>query len=250
MIHVHIQSYKRSNDVKSLDLYADAFIWVHEFEAEEYKKNYKNVKVLSDDLRGNLPKVKNFILDAYPNDINVFLDDDMSALCFWENGTEKPIEDLTVFVEHYSEICEGLGFAMWGVNVNPDKQNYREYTPFATTCYVSSSFAVFLPTNKLRYDEKLPLKEDYDMTIQQCNTYRGLLRVNKAFYKKKSAENVGGCATYRNVDFEKEQLLDLQKKWGSRIVKMDSLTTSRSHSSNKKRNFDINPIVKIPIAGV
>jgi hypothetical protein len=45
------------------------------------------------------------------------------------------------------------------------------------------------------------------------------------------------------------QVIGLQKKWGSKIVKLDS-GKSRSHSTKKKVNFDINPIVKVPIRGL
>ncbi|WP_143435191.1 MULTISPECIES: hypothetical protein [Lactobacillus] len=101
----------------------------------------------------------------------------------------------------------------------------------------------------MRYDERLPLKEDYDMTLQQLNKYRKVLRVNKFFYRVKQAENVGGCASYRNFEFEKEQLNALVNKWGSKIVRMDN--ADRSHNLKKeKKKIDFNPIIKPPIKGV
>jgi hypothetical protein len=95
----------------------------------------------------------------------------------------------------------------------------------------------------------LPLKEDYDMTIQQLNKYRKVLRVNKFFYDVKQSEQAGGCADYRNMDKEKEQLRLLQKKWGSDIVRSDN--NDRSHNlKKKKRQIDYNPIIKVPIKGI
>jgi hypothetical protein len=253
-ISINIQSYKRAGDVLTLGLDLKSNLWVHEFEADEYKKLYGDiVKILPDSLRGNLPKVKNYILEAEKeNDAILFLDDDILKVGYFENKIIHYIKgnQLTAFIEKYSLLCKEWGFYLWGINVNPDKQNYCEYTPFSTLSYISSSFACFLKGNKLRYDERFPLKEDYDMTIQQCNKYRGLLRVNKAFYIKKSAENIGGCATYRNLDREREQFDLLQKKWGSRIVKKERLGNSRSHSTDKVRKIDINPIIHSPIRGV
>jgi hypothetical protein len=87
------------------------------------------------------------------------------------------------------------------------------------------------------------------MTLQQLNANRKVLRVNKFFYIKESASNVGGCATYRNMDAEREQLVLLQRKWGSAIVKFDN--TSRSHSTKKvKKHIDFNPVIIPPIRGV
>ena len=254
-ISVNIQTYKRAGFVDTLKLCPSAFIWAHEFEVEEYRKAYPgaNVKSLPDELRGNLPKVKNYILEKNKDfDVNVLLDDDISKIGYYKKGLASKVmseKELLQIIANYSIICMDWGLKLWGIQVNQDKQCYREYSPFSTLSYVSSSFSCFIKGNELQYDERFPLKEDYDMTIQQCMKYRGILRVNKFFYVKKSAENIGGCGVYRNVEREKDQLKLLQKKWGDKIVKEDN-HESRSHSSNKKRAFDINPIIKIPIKGI
>lgn len=92
------------------------------------------------------------------------------------------------------------------------------------------------------------LKEDYDMTIQNCNKYRGCLRVNKYHYNCKQSKQKGGCATYRNYDREAEQLKLLQKKWGKDIVKIDEALNV--NAKKEKVNIDYNPIIRIPIKGV
>ena len=51
----------------------------------------------------------------------------------------------------------------------------------------------------------------------------------------KQSENVGGCATYRNMLREKEQFELLQKKWGSSIVKYDG---SKMKRAKKQKMFD------------
>jgi hypothetical protein len=87
------------------------------------------------------------------------------------------------------------------------------------------------------------------MTVQQLNRFRKVLRVNKYFYMKKGAEQVGGCATYRNITKEVGQTQLLRNKWGSKIVKFDN--NERSHSSTKNKSLpDINPVIRVPIKGV
>ena len=99
----------------------------------------------------------------------------------------------------------------------------------------------------LRYDETLPLKEDYDMVLQTMNKYRRALRSNFLNFNFAQHTNIGGCATYRTVEREKAQFELLRKKWGSRIVRTD---TGESKQKVKKQGYDINPIIKIPIKGV
>lgn len=86
------------------------------------------------------------------------------------------------------------------------------------------------------------------MTLQQCNKFRGCLRLNKYFYICKQSKQAGGCATYRNYDKEKEQLKLLQKKWGSNIVKIDK--TKNNNQKRQSKELDYNPIIKVPIAGI
>jgi hypothetical protein len=105
-----------------------------------------------------------------------------------------------------------------------------------------------LKGNELRYDERFSLKEYYDMLIQQINRYRRVFRVNKWFYVKKGAQQKGGCAAYRNIEKEIGQIEALQRKWGYDIVKFDK--GSQNHKTTKKKNFDINPVIRIPIGGV
>lgn len=84
------------------------------------------------------------------------------------------------------------------------------------------------------------------MTIQQLNKNRVVFRVNKFFYECKQSVQKGGCASYRNIEREVEQLKLLQKKWGKKIVKFDE-----NNRSNKKRKIiDYNPIIHVPIKGI
>lgn len=254
-ISINSPSYKRALNCDTFKILPGAFYWVHEFEIGKYRKNNKEMKIkkLPDDLKGNIARVRNHILKSQLSkaDVIVLIDDDTKAIGYFENKKKVilPDEDsIRRMIEKYTYLAKQFGVRLWGINVSPDKQNYREYTPFSLTSYISASFSCFLKRNDLFYDERFPLKEDYDMTIQQCNKFRKVLRLNKYFYDKKGAEQAGGCAVYRNVYRELEQIKALQRKWGCHIVKYDN--NRRSHSSVKKRNFDINPVINIPIRGV
>lgn len=144
-------------------------------------------------------------------------------------------------------MCEDLGFKFWGGNCNQDAMSYMTYTPFGFSKYIGGPLQCFIKGNECFYDEALPLKEDYDMTLQQCNKYRGCLRLNFLTYNVKQSEQKGGCASYRTLMREKEQFELLQKKWGSEIVREDK--SNKGHSKKKKR-FDYNPIIKVPIDGI
>ena len=223
-ISVNCPSYKRPK-VETLDYLPFCKVWVDNKEYQSYvdanPKFKDNIISVPDGIQGNLCRIRNYILDEeFKNgyDVVLIIDDDMKGVYRFYGEKKYPYNKCLVkadefmdFLEKYSILCDEFGFKFWGLNCNQDALSYRQYTPFSTVSYIGGPFQCFLK-NPLRYDEKLPLKEDYDMTLQQCNRYRGCLRLNMYHYNCKQSKQAGGCATYRNYEREREQLELLQKK--------------------------------------
>ena len=245
---IYAPSYKRSEGVKTHKILPDVIYCVAEFEADKYIDKGYNVEVIPNEVQGNVARVRNYILKNFIKEKGLMVDDDIEHFKIWstEDGLPKSIqiEDMEEFIEHGFNLCEEFGCRLWGINIIGDKGSYREYSPFSLTNPISAAFMGFL-NNELLFDERIPLKEDYDFSIQNCNKYRKLLRLNYAYMIKKDHKNKGGCAEMRTMQVEFEQLKLLQNKWGKKIVKND--TTQRGV---KTKGFDINPILKIPIKGI
>lgn len=242
-------SYKRAKGVKTHKIVDRVIYCVHEFEKDEYLKEGYKIEVIPDEIRGNISRVRNYIKNNLFNGHSVIIDDDIEDIKYWTFVKGKPrhksLDDFDKFLDIGFQMAEDCGARLWGVNILGDKGSYREYTPFSFTSTVSGSFMGFL-NNEIQFDEKLPLKDDYDFCIQNLNKYRKILRFNAYSLVKKDHGNIGGCADYRNIETEREQLNLLREKWGSAIIKFDNPS---SRNKNMK-NFDINPIVKVPIRGV
>lgn len=259
-IRICCPSYRRPK-VKTLEYINNTSVYVAENEFEEYIKENKgfekNIVKVSNEIQGNLCRIRNYIIKKeFENGAEVVLivDDDLEGIYLWQGTKEMPYKkvkiegkDIIDFIEKYSLICKEFGFEFWGLNCNNDALSYRQCSPFSTIGYIGGPFQCFL-SDKILYDERLPLKEDYDMTLQQCNINRGVLRLNFAFYNCKQSEQKGGCATYRNFEKEKKQLELLQKKWGKEIVKIDKV--KNSNQKREKAYIDYNPIIKVPIKGI
>lgn len=257
-IRVCIPSYKRTK-VETLDYIPDARVYVDESEYQAYVEANPGADIVSckKGIQGNLCRIRNHIMRSefeQGTDVVCIVDDDMEGLYLWEKSGETRMEKIKIthdwlydFLEKYSILCDEFGFKFWGGNCNQDAMSYRAYTPFSLVSYIGGPFQVFLKGNTCFYDERLPLKEDYDMTLQQCNKYRGCLRLNMLTYNVKQSEQAGGCASYRNMENERKQFELLQRKWGKDIVREDR--SNKGHSS-KTKSFDYNPIIHIPIKGV
>lgn len=256
-IRVCFPSYKRPDRVKTWRYLPFAKAYVSPEEGPEYRKNYPDRVVVDCDpgVQGNVCRVRNHILDrefGSGADVVLIVDDDLRGVFQWSGNRAFKVRtgDFLAFVEHFSILAEEWGAKLWGISINKDKQIYREMVPFNTVFFVGAPFQCFLKGNECRYDERLFLKEDYDMTLQQIQRYRICLRVMRYFYDVQQSEQPGGCASQRNLAEEERQLLLLQKKWGKKIVRFDT-NQHRSHNRVKvRKEIDYNPVIRVPIPGL
>jgi hypothetical protein len=238
-------SYKRTQKSITQSNYPCVKLVVMEKEAAEYRANGNDIVVCPDKVQGNVPRVRNWILDNFMKDYDciVIVDDDISYFGQWDKQQKKKMEpdQFEEFCEMHAIMCREAGLFLWGMNILSDKGCYREYTPFGFLQIVLGPFQAHMKGTQIRYDEKFPLKDDYDIAIQHLQRHRGIFRANYAFYEAKQSEQTGGCATYRNIDREKAEFFQLQRKWGSDVIKLDK---------SDKKDFDYNPVVHIPYKGV
>jgi hypothetical protein len=174
------------------------------------------------------------------------IDDDINFFGRWNGNQSKRLneEEVHDMISEGFQLAEDMDVHFWGLNCVMDKGAYMEFTPFGTRNFIGGPFHAHRK-NPLRYDEKIFLKEDYDMTLQILNQFRKNLRLNMYHYQCDQNNLPGGCAESRNVEKEMEMNRMLQEKWGSKIVKFDN----RNRSEKKGKKYDINPILKIPIGG-
>ena len=244
-IRLFAPSYKRPYLSSTQVLYPEVTLIVSESEREDYEAQGNRVSTCPDEVQGNVCRVRNFILQSnHDADCVVILDDDCKGIARFnrEDNTKMKLGsvELADFVQHATRLALDGGVKLWGINCVSDPNAYREFTPFNFVAYIGSPFSGHCKTD-LFYDERLPLKEDYDLTLQHLYKYRKVLRVNAYHYFVDQAKQGGGCATYRSSSRERQQFELLQQKWGKRIIRKD--TASR-------RLFDFNPILDFPLNGV
>ena len=246
-IEILSPSYRRADSASTQEYLPACTYVVARSEKKAYESAGRRVIAVPNDVQGNVCRVRNYILDHFNRAL--ILDDDIRCFGRWDQqqNVKLTTDDAMEFIEQAFNLAQQLGVRMWGMNLLPDKGAYREYTPFAFRAVVLGPVQGFINMD-LRYDETLPLKEDYDLSLQVLNKYRRTLRFNMYHYVCGQHTNVGGCATYRTMDRERKQFLLLQKKWGSDIVQIDS--QGGQVNQKKRTNWDINPVVRVPIAGV
>jgi len=214
-------SYKRAGNTKT-NLWCDDLIMaVHEFEAQGYIDAGCNVRVLTDDCKGNMAKVRNEMLDSCKADIQVQIDDDVKDVGYYEKllWHKMDFKFFKAKVLEWAEQAKELGTVLFGMNLQSDPKFYREYSPISLSSPVLGTLSCILTETEIRYDERLGLNEDYDFFLQVIQKHHKALRWNKYSYRADHLSMAGGCGAYRVLDEEKRQAEIMIKKWGNKVVR-------------------------------
>ena len=253
-LNITIPSYKRWEDLPGYDYFKTAKYIVPESQYNDYVRgrDKKRFIAIPDSEDGNIVKKRNWILKNIPRPL-IMIDDDVDKLTmceggeyFKENGRAKQMIPLTpeqaegIFIQA-ANLAYMWGCPMFGFNLNTDGRNYQQYKPFSLTQPILGPCSGHLE-HDLLYDEKMDLKEDYDISIQALNKYRKILRINKYAVNAAHKSNKGGCVSYRTLEREEAACKAIEKKWGTKII----------HYNIEKGKYTsyLNGIVHIPINGV
>ncbi len=241
MWKVYIPSYKRADKIKTHKLFKKekVVIVVGEDEKESYEKHLGlgyNFLLIPKEKNTNIAKARNFMLENAETENILMMDDDVESVGYYEKNKKciMNVEELENFIDNGFQMAVELGVHLWGINMTADKMAYREFTPFSFQTPILGTFCGIIKTD-IKYMEEIFLKEDYDFFLEHIHKDHKVLRFNKYHYNTIHLTIEGGCASYRTMNEEKRQAKILQKKWGSKIVKIKDTT---------------NPTIKTPYKGV
>lgn len=168
----------------------------------------------------DIATTRNWIIDNKDSEYVIMVDDDMTRVIWLLKRTRSELsqDQLYHLFDQMFSLCEDANIGLWGMNPIDDPIAYRIYNPFSFDSVVLGPFVAIRDTT-IRYDESLPLKEDYDFYLQHLHKRHKVLRANFLMYIVDHQKLAGGCQTYRTRAKEIEQNKILEKKWGSHIIK-------------------------------
>lgn len=239
-IDIFIPTYNRIGKMSTHLLFDNCLIVCPQAQYEMYKDKYQNLKFMCcpDEIDGNIARKRNWIKDNSSKKYIVMVDDDIKGFKYIEKSKKINMnkEQIIKMILNGFQVMEDVGTIMWGINLNDDPKCYEEYRPFSFLSPILGPFTAQKNINDIRYDERLSLKEDYDLSLQVINKFHKVVRFNKYSYNACHIDLSGGCFDYRSMVKEIKQKEILIKKWGSKVIKF--------------RDNSINPIVKVPLKGV
>ena len=159
---------------------------------------------------------RNTILDTFPGHDILMLDDDVRELGVFVGGEKRPWntpgeqqkEIAKLFA--FTRFKRGLVFSCAPV---PNAFYFSSKKPISTNLFLIGTFTGYLAKCPVRYDETMPVKEDYDFTVRVWLACGIALRFNYVYCDAVHYTNRGGAVTTRNDDTEREAISILLGRW-------------------------------------
>jgi len=217
---IAIPSKGRANGVKSLrQLPTSATLFVPATEADAYRASNPGVEVVEvpNDVHG-ITRTRNWILDYTDEPRVVFVDDDLKragwlqALPFrFRVVDDMPEADLLNEWCKLFDLTEQMKYRIWGVSTISAPRAVYPYKPFIWHTYVTASCMGMLNLPGFRFDERYPVKEDYELCLRCIKEDGGLVGARYLFWENSHWTDEGGCKDYRSQEMERQctqQLID------------------------------------------
>lgn len=219
---------------QSLALFPDAYVIVDERERAAYARVVPRRRLLTHPGPPTLPRlaaIRNHILDTVKADVLVMADDDVFDLVALPGWSKRRFSDPQVareVLENAAQCAIDAGCAMFGFNPSPNQLFYKPYAPITLHTWVGSVIG-FVGEHGLRYDERLAMHDDIDISLSSLMRHRIVWRDDRWGFANHRITNGGGLAAYRSTaHYDAEHRL-LKEKWG-RYVNF----TSRTFNSRRK----------------
>jgi hypothetical protein len=210
-VYVSVISHKRSDNVKRMtELCGKATWYVGAGEAAEYKKAGAKRVVES----GKLCRSRNAAMDDgfEECDYVVELSDDLKRLSLAKNKKDQEPLTFDGAVTSMMNQSKRTGARLMGCAPTANLFYFDPKKKVTTNAFIVGDFIAIKKT-KLRFDEDMRLKEDYDYTLQHINQFGAVARLNDIMATFLHRTNTGGACDYRTSKLEQEAISQLKTKW-------------------------------------
>lgn len=198
--------------------------FVPESEVHQYK-NIKNIVGVPNNVHG-ITQTRNWILKNTNERDVVFIDDDAKNVGYTkmlEYSSQKiDIKDEGFWIEQFLlafDLCEQMGYKMWGVKTEAAPRSVHPYKPILTRTYLTASCMGMINDGEFYFDETYKVKEDYEICLRHIKKYGGVLGIRYLHWENEHWITDGGCKDYRTISIEKEAIRKLHYQYPSMIRK-------------------------------
>jgi hypothetical protein len=207
---IAIPSKGRPTGVKSQTVLSCAQVFVPESEMVDYARaGVRNLIAVPDIVKG-ITATRNWILDHVKDPRVVMADDDVKfqgwtrMFAYHAKRYKLREKDWLRECERLFDITEQLHYRIWGVATQSAPRAIYPFKPILFRSYVTASFMGILNDGRTRFDERFPVKEDYELALRCIKEDGGVLAARYLYWENSHWKDKGGCSAYRT------QVMELQ----------------------------------------
>lgn len=210
-----IPSYGRANAIegKTLSLFPGATVIVRRDQLSEYSRVAVNVVPQTG---SGISNARNSALDMFVSDDDVLmLDDDVKEIGEFRQGKKVPWEtgSLVERIGKLFDYARSISAVAFSCSPTSNPFYSKNSKPISTNLFLIGTFSGYLKGCQVRFDETLPLKEDYDFTIKAWLDCGVALRFNNVYCDAIHYTNKGGAVETRNDQTEQRAISILLARW-------------------------------------
>lgn len=200
---IAIPSKGRAAEVRSLKILPSATVYVPNAEVEDYRRaGVARVVGVPNSVKG-ITATRNWILDNADDRWVVMVDDDVKTQGWIRlakfTGHHEAIGEKEWIAEcvRLFEITEGMKYRIWGVATDGALRSVYPWKPILFRSYVTASFMGIVNDGKTRFDERFPVKEDYELCLRCIREDGGIVAARYLYWANSHWSDPGGCSAYR-----------------------------------------------------
>lgn len=212
---VAIPSKGRAGVTSTDKILPSSVFYVPENEVHQYEKVVANVVGVPNSVKGITP-TRNWILKNCRDNRVVMIDDDVQTCGYTHlldrNGKQVRIIDEETWLDHFErwfDICDGIGYKIWGLKSEAALRSTYPYRPFIFHTYITASCMGIVNDGEYYFDEQFVVKEDYEIGLRHLMDKGGVLGVRYMHWQNEHWDKAGGCKDYRTVQIEQDAILKL-----------------------------------------
>lgn len=214
-----IMSRGRAKSMTSHVLFPYATILVPKSEESDYRKELGEgytIETVEDNVKG-LGLLRNHIVQRYPEDIIVMIDDDITHLCRVDGFSLKKITDPETIKEHIlntAQCAKDIVTCVFGFGQVADVRKYNPTEPFSLNGWVGGVIGVI---GKDHFFIDNMFKVDIDFCLEILLDKRVIWKDNRLVFVQVRDRNTGGNSAFRTVEKVEAEKKRLREKWGKYI---------------------------------
>lgn len=208
-------------------------------ERQAYESVLSNpVLTVPDEVCG-LGALRNWILDNFPEETIIMLDDDVNRLYCLTGPLTKEIKDpdeVALILYNTAVMAKDAGCSVFGYS-QTDIRKFDGTNPFALCGWVGCVIGVI--GRKLRFRDD-PFKVDIDFCLKSLLVDRIVWIDTRYKFDQKRDTNVGGNALFRTQEKFKQSCDSLVRRWGKFLnVKWKQTQISIKLNVPRKQSLDL-----------